>query len=478
MQTSYHRKKVDREIYKYTLILDEISIIIAFFSAILIRYDAIMNWADRKSGIYISMLITVLLFEIIVYSLFDRKKMTVVGMDPAQNLVSTCKNRAVLALMTIAYFYITQRSVLTSRIVMGIFLCLSTIYGYFFRMLYCILYRKRLGIPGEIKVYRLVLPSPNIDKKINEILDGEYECALVMPDRQNLEYTKEILRRLEKKGIRSYVALENEGGWLGAGVAMDLDNYTVIPAYIRTERVSIFGVKYCIGKTEEAVRHVLDHIDRLRGEYICFSNVHTSVMARESGDYAAILNGAAMVFPDGEPIAANERKRGFKEAERIAGPDFMSNMFRNTADGRFSHYFYGSTEETLKSLRDTIEKEYPGIVIRGMYSPPFRETTREEDKEDIDRINSSGADLVWIGLGAPKQEKWMNAHRGRVNAVMLGVGAGFDFHAGTIDRAPLWMQRIGLEWFYRLISDPKRLFRRYIVTNVKYVIYMLGQLIK
>lgn len=107
-----------------------------------------------------------------------------------------------------------------------------------------------------------------------------------------------------------------------------------------------------------------------------------------------------------------------------------------------------------------------------MYSPPFRELSGKEDEEDICRINESGADIVWVGLGAPKQEKWMNAHAGKINAVMMGVGAGFDFHAGTIDRAPVWVQRIGLEWLYRLFQDPGRLFKRYFVTNIKFFWYL------
>jgi exopolysaccharide biosynthesis WecB/TagA/CpsF family protein len=148
-------------------------------------------------------------------------------------------------------------------------------------------------------------------------------------------------------------------------------------------------------------------------------------------------------------------------------------MFRDTMDGSVSHYFYGSTQETLDALREQLEARYPGLVIKGMYSPVFGEVSEQQDAEDVKRINDADAGIVWIGLGAPKQEKWMNAHEGRIHGVMMGVGAGFNFHAGNIKRAPVWMQRIGLEWLFRLFQDPKRLFKRYFVTNTKFFWYLL-----
>ena len=202
-------------------------------------------------------------------------------------------------------------------------------------------------------------------------------------------------------------------------------------------------------------------------------NVHTSVIAKEDSAYRDVLNQAAFVFSDGKPVAFLQQKSGIVGAERVAGPDFMQHMFRNTQDGSVSHFFYGSSQETIDSLRKKLTAKYPGINIAGMYSPPFRPLTKEEDEAAIEMINSSGADIVWIGLGAPRQEKWMNAHKGVIKGVMMGVGAGFDFHAGTIKRAPYWIQKVGLEWLYRLTQDPKRLFKRYIVTNAKFVWYLI-----
>lgn len=248
--------------------------------------------------------------------------------------------------------------------------------------------------------------------------------------------------------------------------------------YFDLAKYPVFGINYSIASIPGAVLYVKNHIDELRGKYICFSNVHTTVMGRENPEYKDVLNGAAFVFADGVPIAKRQHMSGFSKAERVAGPDFMKQMFEDTSDGKLSHYFYGATDETLNALKEDLLKKYPGIDIRGMYSPPFRKLSEEEDAEDIERINASGADIIWIGLGAPKQENWMHAHKDKVNGVMMGVGAGFDFHAGTIRRAPKWVQKIGFEWLYRMSQDPKRLSRRYLVTNTKFMYYNLVDRIK
>ena len=231
----------------------------------------------------------------------------------------------------------------------------------------------------------------------------------------------------------------------------------------------MLGVNFTTSGKEEAVQYLLDHIDENRGRYVCFSNVHTTVMAYENAEYKNVLNSALYVMPDGRPIAKEILRNGFWEAERVAGPDFMDEMFRASAGTACTHYFYGSTEETIAKLKTNLKEKYPGIKIAGMVSPPFRTLTEEEDQKAVDEINRTKPDFLWIGLGAPKQKKWMYAHRDRINAVMFGVGAGFDFHAGTIKRAPLLIQKIGLEWLYRLLQNPKHLFKRYFVTNTKFI---------
>ncbi len=234
---------------------------------------------------------------------------------------------------------------------------------------------------------------------------------------------------------------------------------------------TILGVRVCVTDMQEVVSLLKEHTEELRGKYICLSNVHTTVMAYEDAEYMAVQNGAAYALPDGKPLSAVSRKRGFYAARRVAGPDLMGEMFRDAQNNgtQLRHYFYGGSVETVRALEARLHAEYPSLRCAGFVSPPFRPLTGEEDADAVRLINESGADILWVGLGAPKQEKWMKAHEGKVRAVMLGVGAGFDFHAGTVKRAPKWMQRCSLEWLYRLIQDPGRLFKRYLKTNLKFL---------
>ena len=211
------------------------------------------------------------------------------------------------------------------------------------------------------------------------------------------------------------------------------------------------------------------YIKELSGEYLCVSNVHTTVMSYDDLSYCADQNGAVMAIPDGGPLSSVGRKRGFSQMERTTGPDYLKEILRISAEEGYRHFFYGSTEETLEKLKVHLAKEYPGVQIAGMYSPPFRALSLEEDNEMIAMINASNADFVWVGLGAPKQERWMAEHKGTINGLMVGVGAAFDYLAGNIERAPMWMQKANLEWLYRLLQEPQRLFKRYFYTNTKFI---------
>ena len=223
----------------------------------------------------------------------------------------------------------------------------------------------------------------------------------------------------------------------------------------------------------ETVAYIEEHIDELRGKYICVSNVHTTVTGYEEADYRNIQNTAALALPDGKPLSLYSKKHGFPEAERVTGPDLMGELF--ACDNGLRHYFYGGKEETIQVLSEKLPREYPSLQISGMVSPPFRPLTEEEDERELQKMNDAKADIIWIGLGAPKQERYMYEHRGKVNGVMIGVGAGFDYYAGTIKRAPMWMQKLSLEWLYRLMQDPKRLFRRYFATNFKFLRLTMGR---
>lgn len=236
----------------------------------------------------------------------------------------------------------------------------------------------------------------------------------------------------------------------------------------------ILGANISITNMQEILNLILEQLEELKGEYVCFSNVHTTVMAYEDKEYRRVQNAAYVALPDGSPLSYVQRMRGHKEARRVAGPDFMAEMWKATQNKNVKHYFYGSTQDTIDSLKECLDKKYPGLQVVGMESPPFRPLTKEEDEEVIARINASGADVVWVGLGAPKQEKWMYEHRGKIHALMFGVGAGFDFHAGIAKRAPMWMQTHYLEWLYRLLQDPRRLWKRYVTTNLRFV-YLLSR---
>ena len=232
---------------------------------------------------------------------------------------------------------------------------------------------------------------------------------------------------------------------------------------------NIMGVDIAAIDMEWLVNYLNRNVKDLSGDYICVSNVHTTVTAYEDQEYCKVQNGGIMAIPDGGPLSSVGQKRGFKNMKRTTGPSLMGEIFKISAAEGYRHYFYGSTDETLEKLYSVLTESYPGIQIAGMYSPPFRPMTEDEDKAIIERINETKPDFVWVGLGAPKQEKWMAAHQGRVSGLMIGVSAGFDYHAGNIDRAPEWMQKSNLEWVYRLLQDPKRLFERYWHTNTKYI---------
>lgn len=232
---------------------------------------------------------------------------------------------------------------------------------------------------------------------------------------------------------------------------------------------NILGVNIAAIDMEWIVDYLNENIHDLAGDYICVSNVHTTVTAFEDPEYMNVQNGAIMAIPDGGPLSYVGQKRGFQDMQRTTGPSLMDEIFKISAQKGYRHYFYGSTEETLTVMAEKLKEKYPGICIAGMYSPPFRELTAKENDDITALINDVNPDFVWVGLGAPKQENWMADHQGKINGLMIGVGAGFDYYAGNIQRAPEWMQKRNLEWMYRLLQDPKRLFKRYLHTNPKFI---------
>lgn len=232
---------------------------------------------------------------------------------------------------------------------------------------------------------------------------------------------------------------------------------------------NIMGVNLAAINMPWLIDFTRKYIKELSGDYMCVSNVHTTVMSFDDPRYLAVQNGGIMAIPDGGPLSSVGRKRGFSGMERTTGPDYLKEVLKISVEEGYRHFFYGSTEETLEKLKKHLHETYPEIQVAGMYSPPFRTLSPEEDLEIIQIINESHADFVWIGLGAPKQEYWMADHKEKINGFMVGVGAAFDYLAGNIERAPMWMQKANLEWLYRLMQEPKRLFKRYFYTNTKFI---------
>lgn len=215
-----------------------------------------------------------------------------------------------------------------------------------------------------------------------------------------------------------------------------------------------------------------------QSRYVVLANVHVTVTASRDAQFWAAVTDADMAAPDGAPVAWMLRQLGVTGQARVSGPDLTWALLQRCESERLPVYFFGSSVGTLKQLAVRISETYPKLMVAGYESPPFRPMTPEEDGQTVERINSSNAGLVFVGLGCPKQEYWMQAHRGQINAVMLGVGAAFDFHAGTVSRAPAWMRRHGLEWLHRLLSEPRRLWRRYLVTNTLFVLGAVGQMLR
>lgn len=214
-----------------------------------------------------------------------------------------------------------------------------------------------------------------------------------------------------------------------------------------------------------------------RNRCVCCCNVHSIVTAAQYPKLREALAAADMATADGAPIAWMMRRLGFPEQGRINGPDLMWNCCAAaTAQGR-AIYLYGSSARTLAALQDRLLTAFPGLVIAGSCSPPYRPLTQQEDARIVEAINASGAGLVFVGLGCPKQELWMVEHRDRVRAVMIGVGAAFDYHGGALRRAPVWARNAGLEWLYRLAAEPRRLWKRYLVANLTFLLGAAKQLI-
>jgi exopolysaccharide biosynthesis WecB/TagA/CpsF family protein len=224
----------------------------------------------------------------------------------------------------------------------------------------------------------------------------------------------------------------------------------------------------------DALDMVMGRAEISAGGYACFVNAHVAVMTRQNNEVKSAIRDATYAFADGMPVYLVGKYLYGLEMEKISGPDFLARMFESERGRQLRHYFYGGAPQVLEKLLASLRERYPGCNIVGSMSPPFRALSEKEQAVAFDAIRESRPQIVWIGLGAPKQEFWMHKNSKQFpRAMLMGVGAAFDFHAGTIKRAPVWVQRSGLEWLHRIFQEPARLWKRYLVTNSLFMFFTL-----
>jgi N-acetylglucosaminyldiphosphoundecaprenol N-acetyl-beta-D-mannosaminyltransferase len=231
-------------------------------------------------------------------------------------------------------------------------------------------------------------------------------------------------------------------------------------------RANILGVGVSATTMEITLRTIEAWIARPASHYVCVTGVHGVMESWRDEALRHIHNSAGLVTPDGMPLVWLSRLMGFRQVERVYGPDLMLTVCARSAQQGHRHFFYGGAPGVAEKLASRLQARFPGLRVAGVYSPPFHALTPEEEEAGVERINAATPDIVWVGMSTPKQERWMSEHRGRLNApVLIGVGAAFDFHAGLKRQAPRWMQQSGLEWLFRLVMEPRRLWRRYLINN-------------
>lgn len=236
------------------------------------------------------------------------------------------------------------------------------------------------------------------------------------------------------------------------------------------KRVDILGLHVSAVDLDSATRQVAAWIDQRQSEYVCVTGVHGVMESQRDPELLRIHNAAGMVTPDGMPLVWCSRLAGSTEVKRVYGPDLMLRVCAQSVSKGWRHFFYGAAPGVAEQLAANLQREFPGLEVVGTHSPPYRELTADELHDIANLINSSGADIVWIGLSTPKQERWMSRLRSLLEPpVLIGVGAAFDIHAGNLRQAPRWMQRSGLEWLFRLLMEPRRLWKRYLKSNPAFV---------
>lgn len=240
--------------------------------------------------------------------------------------------------------------------------------------------------------------------------------------------------------------------------------------------INIISSKLSTTNYENSTAQIIDWARMQNSRCVYVANVHMLMEAYDSLVFQNIVNDADLVTPDGMPLVWLMRIRGVKKQSRVYGPALMLHVLESAARENIPVGFYGGSSQTLRLLVEKLQTVYKNLKIVYSFSPPFRELTLDENKEILDALKKSDARILFVGLGCPKQEIWMATNREHLNLVMIGVGAAFDFHAGTKPQAPNWVQRIGLEWLFRLLTEPRRLWKRYLYYNPRFVFLALLEL--
>lgn len=244
------------------------------------------------------------------------------------------------------------------------------------------------------------------------------------------------------------------------------------------KRIDVLGSQYSCMRFDDVVQTIIAKALEHESGYVCVANVHTTMMGYFDDNYRSITNRSLLSVPDGMPIRWAMNLLGADAQDRVRGPALMRAICDRGREQGVRHFLYGATDQTLRRLETYLKEQYPGIEIVGKISPPFRALRPEELEKDLDFIRNTDAHIVWVGLGAPKQEQWMSINASRISGVSLGVGAAFDLLPGVIREAPSWMQAIGMEWLYRLLMEPRRLWRRYIFNNPAFVLLFVAQFVR
>ena len=241
---------------------------------------------------------------------------------------------------------------------------------------------------------------------------------------------------------------------------------------------AVLGLRVDATSYEDGARRVLAWTAAERGRYVCVANVHMTMVGWDDPTYRRLVNEADLVTPDGMPLVWALRRLGIQGATRVYGPTLTLRVCESAAREGVPVGFYGGRPEAIERLVPNLQARFPSLQVAFAESPPFRPLTPDEDDAVVERIRASGARVLFVGLGCPKQERWMAAHRDRLPLVQLGVGAAFDFHAGLVPQAPPALQRVGMEWAFRMAMEPRRLAGRYLRSNPRFVWHMGRQLLR